>query len=286
MIVVFFSSAAARAIAPSSPMPVSAAVQHPRPEPSQRHRSARRGARTRVGADAGRASAARGARLRTFEVDRRDRRVLLEQGRESSRMVVADVVVCGGAAPRTRVSVTIQRGSARKALAHARGRRQPGRALPEARARASALSASGACAAAAVCPSAPTPSIPGHRARSRTSEVDGRGPLFDCFEFIIYDLFGDEGVLRLHLTRQAQREDRWAASDGPHRAPARRPRPCAQAPQPSRPWPLSTIAHLVGINSSHLEKPVPRRRPAFRVKGVLEVRRKGSDAVSVTRKLR
>ncbi len=155
MTVVFFWSAAARAVAPASPILFSAAGQHTRdPEPkSAPHDSKPKHARKGSSHEnargptllAGRAQpeargrakalslpahwarlrggprhwaqaspsppspAATRARSRTVEVDCRDRRVLLERGRQSCRAGGADAVACGGAAhprPRAQVSAT------------------------------------------------------------------------------------------------------------------------------------------------------------------------------------
>ena len=68
--------------------------------------------------------AATRARSRTSEVNRRDRRVLLERGRQSCRAVVADAAACGGAAhprPRAQVSARFQ-GEARASGARTRTR--------------------------------------------------------------------------------------------------------------------------------------------------------------------
>ena len=228
MTVVFFWSAAARAVAPSSPMWFPAAVQHTRdPEPkSAPHDSKAKHAkgalaRERAGPDAaGRASAARGerqrkgtlspsphigracaagrgsgpkrpptpptpaatrARSRTSEGNRRDRRVLLERGRQSCRAVVADVAACGGAAhprPRAQVSARFQ-GEARASGARTRtrgalrcwqGERSPRRAT-------TAQRLSLPCAAGrGRCPKRPQPLHPPRppehaRARSRSTFV-------------------------------------------------------------------------------------------------------------------
>jgi hypothetical protein len=235
--VVFFWSAAARAVAPSSPMSLSAAGQHTRdPEPKSaphdsKPKHARKGsshenaqgptllaqraqpeARGRAKALAppsphiGRACAAgrgRGpkrpptppypaatrARSRTLEVDRPDRRVLLERGRQSFRAVVADAVPCGGAAhPRTRAQVSATRFQAE---AQAQGELARERAGPDAAGRASAARGvrprkgspspsphiGRACAAGRGRgpkrpPTPPSPAAT--RARSRTPEVDLR----------------------------------------------------------------------------------------------------------------
>ncbi len=69
--------------------------------------------------------AAARARSRTVEVDRRDRRVLLERGRQSCCAGVVDLVVCGGAAhpqPRAQVSATRFQGEARAREARTRTR--------------------------------------------------------------------------------------------------------------------------------------------------------------------
>jgi len=146
------------------------------------------------------------AHSRTSEVDRRDRRVLLESGRQSFRAFIADFVVCGGAAPATPNPSQRRRskGVRAEALAHARGRhrqRCPRRAL----ARVLSLSASGPCtAAAAVCPSAPTLQSPANRARSRTSEVDRRDcrVLQECGRQSYRAVIADAGV----CTRNPERE--------------------------------------------------------------------------------
>jgi hypothetical protein len=82
-------------------------------------------------------AAATRARLRTFEVDRRDRRVLLERGRQSCRAGGAhEDVVCGGAAhPRPRAQVSATRFQAE---ARAQGTLARERAGPDAAGRASA----------------------------------------------------------------------------------------------------------------------------------------------------
>jgi hypothetical protein len=49
------------------------------------------------------------ARSRTLKPERRERRVLLERGRQSCRAGIADVVICGGAAPTTRSPTLGQR---------------------------------------------------------------------------------------------------------------------------------------------------------------------------------
>ena len=83
---------------------------------------------------------------RTAEVDRRDRRVLLERRRDCCRAGIADAVTCGGAAHPRPQSTPGQRHHSNGARAHAQGTRVP------------SLSASGAgAAAAAACPSAPDP---------------------------------------------------------------------------------------------------------------------------------
>jgi hypothetical protein len=128
------------------------------------------------------------ARSRTCEVDRRDRRVLLERGRQSCRAGGADVVGCGGAAhprPRAQVSATPFQAEAR-----AQGALTRNRAGQDAAGRASAARGTrprkgplslpprtlGAPArrAAAVGLSVPQPppSPATTRARSRTSEAE------------------------------------------------------------------------------------------------------------------
>ena len=129
MSVLFFSSEAARALAPSAPMRFPAACTAPNPH-GKRHAD-KEEPRTRQGdptpqacrpaASASslyivrpRAAAGRGTaptpppptppppspatastELRTSEVERRERPVLLEQGRQSSRADIADALSCG-----------------------------------------------------------------------------------------------------------------------------------------------------------------------------------------------
>ena len=122
MSVLFFSSEAARALAPSAPMRFPAACTAPNPH-GKRHAD-KEEPRTRQGdptpqacrpaasasslcivrpfAAAGRATpppppspATASTELRTSEVERRERPVLLEQGRQSSRADIADALSCG-----------------------------------------------------------------------------------------------------------------------------------------------------------------------------------------------
>jgi hypothetical protein len=101
--------------------------------------------------------AATRARSRTVEVDRRDRRVLLERGRQSFRAVGADAVPCGGAAhPRPRAQVSVTRFQAE---ARAQGKLARERAGPDAAGRASA--------ARGARPRKGSVSLPAHWARLR-----------------------------------------------------------------------------------------------------------------------
>jgi hypothetical protein len=236
--VVFFWSAAARAVAPASPISFPAAGQHTRdPEPkSAPHDSKPKHTRkvssheNRAGPDAdARASAARGgrprkgslslaprtlgapaqraaavgpsrsptppspaatrARSRTVEVDRRDRHVLLERGRQSCRAVGADVVAYGGAAhPRFKAQVSAARfqAEARTKVARTRtrggrlccqGERSPRRATAQKHSHSPSPHIGRACAAGRGRgpKRPPTPSIRrSHPSRLRTSEVDLR----------------------------------------------------------------------------------------------------------------
>jgi hypothetical protein len=133
--------------------------------------------------------AATRARSRTSEVDRRDRHVLLERGRQSCRAVGADAVPCGGAAhPRLKAQVSAARfqAEARTKVAPTRtrgakrccqGERSPRRAV----AQRLSLSPSPHIGRAYAASRGrgpkrpPTPQYPAAtRARSRTSEVDRR----------------------------------------------------------------------------------------------------------------
>jgi hypothetical protein len=133
--------------------------------------------------------AATRARSRTSEVDRRDRRVLLERGRQSCRASVTDAVPCGEAAQqrlRAQVSATRFQAEARAREARTRtrggrrswqGERSPSRAAAQKHSHSPSPHIGRACAAGrGRGPQRPPtpPSVAATRARSRTVEVDRR----------------------------------------------------------------------------------------------------------------
>jgi hypothetical protein len=256
--------AAVRASAPSSPISLSAAVQHPRPRTrvsvANQRECVQRRSHTR-GADTG--SAARGARSGECSLSphrapaRRPRPCAqapqpsnprqTEHARAHPRSTDVIVVFFKSAAaraiaPSSPMPVSApatpnasqrhrSKGVRAEALAHARGPTLARRALPKAHARAPPRSTDVTvvfflrAAARAFAPSSPTllsAAVQHPRPRTRVSVTIQRGAQGARTR-------AGPTLARARAARGAQSRE---CSLSPHRAPARRPRPCAQAPQP------------------------------------------------------